>query len=288
MVLIAGLLTPGVVALADDAVTLEGGTRLVGEVLEQNDDVVVLEERTLGRVELPRSSVASIEPYEEAKPTEPEAARWRFRVELGLNGSEGNTSALNLTAATRGEYTSLRHRATTSLDYFFGVENGDVSRNDAHFDLNWDRIFPGTPWFFFSQSLVQFDDFQSWTVRVGTFGGPGYTFVDKERFKLIGRVGAGVVQEFEEDDTRPEALAQIDMTWQLTEHQQLRATNRFFPSIEEFFEFRNVTEASWETRFTEWEGLSFRLSVINEYESETPDDTEHNDVKYLASLVYSF
>jgi hypothetical protein len=58
--------------------------------------------------------------------------------------------------------------------------------------------------------------------------------------------------------------------------------------LDEPGEFRSVSTAEWVIALGKADGLSFKLGLENEYESDVGRDTESNDLSYYGALVFDF
>ncbi|MBI1369456.1 MAG: DUF481 domain-containing protein [Planctomycetes bacterium] len=303
--------TLAAVAMAEDQLTLTSGEIIRGTIVNKADGVVTLKHPIMGQVTIPMEKIkamAVVEPAapvpaaEPAKPAEPAApvpppppapkpTDWKFHIEAGFSGSEGNTQDANvyLRAAGKREIEKVE-RTNIFARYFLSSKNGDRNENKATAGVTQDWFIDQSPWFVFADGTADYDEFQSWEYRVSGHGGAGYQFIKNEKFDLSGRVGMGAIKEFNSPDesVRPEALAGIDFLWNLTKAQSITFSNYVYPDLGEVGEFRNVTEAAWQIKIDQNDGLSLKLGLLNEYESNAPAGTKKNDLKYFGALVYDF
>jgi hypothetical protein len=120
-------------------------------------------------------------------------------------------------------------------------------------------------------------------------GGVGYEFLEREDFTLRGRTGASLARRSGvEDDLIPEILLGLESSWQISAAQELRWATAFFPSLDELGEYRSVSSLEWVISLDEADGISFKLGLDNEYESNVSSDTEANDLSYYGALVFDF
>jgi len=309
-------------ALAD-TVTLQTGETLVGTVVEQTEQAVVLEHPVLGPLMIPAEQVSAVTvgdaapteapadapaPAEAAVQAEPEAppaaptpappptgfrkllAEWDNSISLGVSGSQGNTDDVSLRAQFQSRKETETDRWTVDLRYYFEQEEGDTSDNNFIGDLVKDWLFQDSPWLLFAKGRYEYDQFEQWKHRVSGFGGVGYTWFKQEDFEFNTRLGGGVTREFSgQEETRPEALIAAELViWKPTEAQSVTASTTLFPDLGDFAEFRWVTTAEWRIAINQADGMSVRLGIENEYESEVASGSEHNDLKYYGALSLDF
>lgn len=323
--LLAALLAAARPAAAE-VVELVNGDRLTGAVIEQTDEHVVLEHPVLGRVTLAADQVASVSPEAaadqaaqtpqpsaaplgvtpppaETDKTEPQADEdpewfgvpilpgWDRRFEAGLDGAEGNSETFNVRVAFMGDYEDQEDRWHVGSAFVRQTADGDATRNDFFAEAIRDWLIPDQRHFYFGQARYDYDDFQAWRQRVSAAGGVGYELIDREEFDLIGRVGGGANYTWDgeaDDELTPEALLGIEGAWQIDDAQSFEFKNTLYPSLGEVGEFRNLTSLAYVIEMDQAKGMSLKLGLENEYESVTDDDSEHNDLKYFAALVFEF
>ena len=212
------------------------------------------------------------------------------QLELGLNGSEGNTDEMDLRAAFKAGKTDDRTRWKLDTAYNLSKTNNERTTNDATVGLVNDWLLPDSKWFYFAQGRFDYDEFQDWERRVSGSGGLGYQFIKNDTWDVLGRFGGGVTKNFGDvdDDLNPEGQIGGEMTWRISKLQTLGARTTVFPNLDDHGESRIISAAEWTMQLDRFEGLSFKLGLENEYESETSDDSDHNDLTYYGALVISF
>lgn len=270
-------------------ITLANGDKLSGEIIEETDAHVVLEHPVLGRVKMERSQLQGPAPEPAGLLGTNFLKAWQRRFELGISGSSGNTNEQDFRAAllaTR-ETDELRWR----FDSRYRVQRSDYksTRSDFTAALSRDWLFEGSPWFTFAAIRFEWDQFKDWDNRVIGSGGVGYEFLEREDFTLRGRTGASLSRRSGvKDDLIPEILLGLESSWQISAAQELRWATAFFPSLDELGEYRSVSSLEWVVSLDEADGISFKLGLENEYESNVSRDTARNDLSYYGALVFDF
>ncbi len=230
---------------------------------------------------------------EAAKPPEPPAPQgffsgWKSKLELGFNGSEGNSDILNLYAAFKSEKADKSDRWRYDASYFLSESDGVNTKNQFTTGLLKDWFIPDSRWFFFAEGRFDIDEFKSWDYRASVAAGPGYKLIDEENLKITLRAGAGGAKEWgsEDDEFRPEANAGGELAWNITPKSKIAAATRFYPSLEDPADFRVVSSAEWVYKLEE--NISLKFGVEDEYESEVDSNREKNDIRYYGAIVFEF
>jgi putative salt-induced outer membrane protein YdiY len=303
-----------------ELVTLKSGEMIQATVVSKDDANVVVDHPILGKLTIPAAQVQSIAPSEPATPegkvvearpagapapvAEPKKDEipakppsqgrfiddWDAKFEAGFSGSSGNTKNLSYHVGFEAKKETESDRWKFDVGYFRESTDGEATRNDFTEGLLKDWLFKDSKWFWWADERYDYDDFKSWKQRFAAHTGPGYTFLDDEKFKLFGRVGAGARKEWgsEEDDVIPEGFASIDFTWKINEQQSFNATATYYPELNDSGDFRTLETLGWTCKMTEKGGLALKLGISHEYESQVDDDSVKNDVKYFGAIVFSF
>lgn len=217
-------------------------------------------------------------------------AGWDSSFAAGFTGSSGNSDTLAINAQFKTKYEDKRDRWLWDTTYFLSEDDGEKSRNEFKSQLTKDWLIPESPWFYFAQATYEYDQFQDWKHRASGFGGVGYTFVNTDKLEFNGRLGAGLTKEFSGGrDLTPEALVGATLVrYKITPNQNLTGSLTVYPSLSQPGEYRSVAGIEYQVAIDHADGLSLKLGIENEYESETSGDAKHNDLKYYGALVYDF
>lgn len=211
---------------------------------------------------------------------------WEFGAELGINGSSGNSDSLSvLTSGSAKRETDV---TKLTLDFKYGKTetNGLETQHFALFDGRWDWTMSKLTLLYLQNSL-EYDEFKAFDLRLAVTGGFGYHLAKTEATTLTGRLGAGTSREFggPDDDWVPEANAGLDFEHKISKRQKLNFQTDFYPSWEDFQDYRLVKTADWEILLDEAHNLSLKLGAVDRYDS-TPNGRKHNDVDYYVTLLW--
>jgi putative salt-induced outer membrane protein YdiY len=225
----------------------------------------------------------------EVVPEPPPIKLWCASFELGLNGSEGNSDLFNFRFGADAKRETAASILKFDLDYKKDTTEDVETANRLFFDARHEWLFGESPWTVFVHHTDEYDEFKAFDLRITFDAGVGYYFIKREGTSLQGRAGSGVSHEIggPDDDWVPEAVLGATLEHQLTARQKLCATADYYPSWEDFEDFRAVTAVNWEILLDEAWHLSLKLGINDRYDS-TPDGAEHNDLDYSAVLLWSY
>jgi putative salt-induced outer membrane protein YdiY len=225
--------------------------------------------------------------------TEPDSffSGWKGGVEVGINGSEGNSENFNVHAGVNAERKTELYVTKASFIYLRASTDGQVSKNRAELDLRNDWILAkGSPWRVFAQAAAEYDDFQDWQYRLTALAGVGYAFIENDNTTLIGRAGIGVREDLLGSDNRlhPEAMVGMDWSHKFSARQQINFTIELYDDLLEMTEWRAKAKAEWQLLVDPETKLSIKIGAEDRYQSDPGPGKKNNDLDYYALLVWSF
>jgi putative salt-induced outer membrane protein YdiY len=219
---------------------------------------------------------------------EEETPTWKHEVDVGINGANGNTKAINLHTGYTGRYKDATHGWKLKSAHDKAESNGIETRNQFFADLLKDWYWNGSPWIAFMQGRYDWDEFKEWDYRLSASGGTGYEFINNNIWYLAGRFGLGGyrIYGYAEEELTAEALFTLEASWTISGRESVDFETTFFPSLEKSGEYRNITALNWKMSMMERGRLALKIGLINEYDSLAAVGTETNDFKYNLSLVW--
>ena len=212
---------------------------------------------------------------------------WSRSFELGLSGSAGNSPTGAIHVGYDSECEGEWWTTTIEIDYNTANADGVETKNNALGNLRADRQLGESKWSLFVKYGIEYDEFRDFGLRVSGSTGLGYTFFDDDIRKLTASFGAGFSREFDAPDESvvPEAVFGLKYRRQITDRQKLKFACDYFPSWEDFMDFRMESSASWEIVVEEAWNMSLAIGVVDRYDS-TPGSRKPNDIDYTVTLLW--
>ncbi len=218
---------------------------------------------------------------------------WAGEVSAGYNVSRGNTDIDQL--SIRGSLKRKREK----IDEFDIKGNMYYSSSDKKMDAQtWYGLaryafsFGKTKqWYNFYCVEVDHDRFANVDYRAIPTVGAGYWFFDRKDIKLLTELGVGWEHTSYMDDTKDgnhaTLVPRLFFEKQLFANSKISQNLIFYPALDDIGAYYRLRS---ETAFTLAlnKALALRLSLIDYYNSDPPDDTKKNDLRFISSLVYSF
>ena len=215
---------------------------------------------------------------------------WNVQLELGFAGSEGNSPSLSFRVAGSAQRETTTDRWTINAYYYHLSSDRETTNDEASLSVLKDWLFEDSPWLLWAKGFYDYNNFTDWRNRVGGFGGVGYRFFQEDDLELVGRAGVGYTYNFSGDRrSRPEAYLGLDLIrWKPLPGHQFVASVAWIPDLANFPESRTDAKIEYTYEVPNIPGLGFKIGMSNEYQSETSDDSLHNDFNWYSSLVYQF
>jgi len=214
---------------------------------------------------------------------------WEGSIELGLNGSEGNSQTLNLRGGAKLKRKTEINVFSAEIDYRKDSADSVETANKAYLDWRYEHLLGKSPWTWFLHGTLDHDEFQAFDLRVAVDSGLGYRFIKNDSTLLTGRVGGGTSREFggPDDAWVPEGVLGLELEHRLSKRHKLVASAEYRPDVSDFTDYRLINKASWEILLDEAMHLSAKLGVTERYDS-TPQGRKPNDLDYSIVLLWSF
>lgn len=212
---------------------------------------------------------------------------WSISYELGINGSDGNAVNFNVSTGLDLERKTESRQTKITFKYANASNDDVLTRDFALLRGRNEYLFGDSPWSLFAESLLEYDRFQAFDLRVTLASGLGYRFVDNDTTLIKSRMGLGTSREIggPNDEWKPELVLGGDFKHQLTDRQKLYCTIDYYPNWTEFSDFRLITDAGWELVLDGESHTSLKIGVIDRYDS-TPEGRKANDLNYSLLLMW--
>lgn len=214
---------------------------------------------------------------------------WEGNVELGLNGTDGNTETFNVRLGVTAKHKTETFVQSLQFTTIQKSANGVTTANTALLDGRLEWPMPGTPWNYFIHGLAEYDEFKAFNARVSGDTGFGYEWIQTGATTLISRTGLAFSHEIGGPDNtvHPELLLGGEYKHKFNATHSVSFKTDYYPNVQDFSDFRLNSVASWEIALAQAWGLSLKLSVIDRYDS-TPQGAKPNDLDYSTLLIWTF
>ena len=270
-------------------VELQNGDKITGILKDAGTANLVITHDVLGDVSIPRAAIKPAPPP--APPVDLDV--WAGSFDVAFNGSEGNTTTRNFRAGIHMSREDEASSDDVNLWYRRATSDNDPTEDKGFGQLRHEWKIKDSKWGTFVQGTMEKDRFADYDWRGGLAGGASYRFVDNEKHKLRGRVGAGLSHKWglsddDVDETTYEGLLGLDWNWQVTKLNTFSFTTDIYPSISPSGEIRTVTSAKYDIKVSEENPWYVRLGTDHFYDSQPGAGKKNNDWNYYLGIGRSF
>lgn len=212
---------------------------------------------------------------------------WKTGIELGINGSAGNNEAVSIRTGGYMKRKSRFSKFDYSI-YYNRTTTGEVTtQNNAMTDIRNDWLLDdSTPWTLFAKGNLFYDQFQAFDLQTNGNSGVGYQIWKDPAIALMVRTGGGASREFGGPDNEwtPEALFGFEYEQHIGETQKFYANFEYYPQVQNFNQYRIVTDAGWEIELSKPSNISLKISASDRYDS-TSFGADPNLLNYSMMLL---
>jgi putative salt-induced outer membrane protein YdiY len=214
---------------------------------------------------------------------------WEGGVELGLNGTQGNSETFNFRFGANGKRKRPDRELSLDFTYLKNSTSGVETANRALLDARNEWLDCQSPWTVFVHGTLEYDEFKAFDVRLTGDLGVGYQFIKDDWTTLVGRVGPGFSQEIggPDDALVPEAVLGAEWERKLSDRQKVSASATLFPALDDLGDYRFDGKAAWEVLVDPAWNLTMQVAVIDRYDS-TPHGARKNDFEYSLLFLWAF
>lgn len=215
---------------------------------------------------------------------------WEGSVELGMNGTEGNSQTFNIRAGAKAKHKLPWVEQTYEAVHIDNSSDGQKTALNGFFDGRIVFPFAESKWSYFVHGRVEYDDFRDYDSRLSGDTGVAYDVWEHDHSKLQLRGGVSTSREIGGAENRflPELAFGADLSHKFDERQKISLTIDYYPAVDDFMDdYRINSSASWEIVVSKAWGLSAKLGVIDRYDN-TPQGRRPNDLNYSALMLWAF
>ena len=217
---------------------------------------------------------------------------WKREVSAGYNAASGNTRD----SQAFGGFLVSRNRV--HIDEITLKGEGFYSSSDRK--MNAQRWYglgryglslgKAKKWYSFGRLEADHDRFADIDYRLVPAAGVGYWFYDLPEIKMMVEAGAGREYTYYRSDENKKRewvlVPRAFLEKKLFNNSKITQNLFWYPIFEDFGIYRLRSETTLEVALNK--GLSLRLSLTDDYNSDPPKDTKNNDLRFTSSLAYSF
>jgi putative salt-induced outer membrane protein YdiY len=283
-----------VTAFSTDApvfVALQSGNKLLGTVAHDAESTRI--ETVDGTMTVkPDSLVAA---WQEGKtdptlPKPPPPRVWSYELYADITGKTGNSEKFRLGAGAKAVLEGPEDRLMLYARGARARDNGQNTEDEILGGMDFERRFLGKhSWY--ARTELERDDIEGIDMRSIAGLGYGYYFIDREQWKLRGRVGALYRHEsYVNGDSNSDIALDLGLNHRarISDWADLVTDITYTPAFGDFSDYRLYHVSSIDIPLDHSDVWKLRLGVSNEYNSQVIGDAESLDTTYFARLVMNW
>jgi hypothetical protein len=217
----------------------------------------------------------------------PVASPWTSSIDLGVSGSEGNSSYLTLRAGFDVKYDDPEDFAIVNAMYILSRANsGDVANKGFLLARN-EMPLDGISWY--AQGAVEYDEFCKVYLRLASHS--GFTFTALQDGTQLLKLRAGAGGDNESGGESPawilEGQAGLDYEYTLTARTKFLLAADYYPDVQNFSNYRLRGRAAFDMLLDPQNNIYLRIGLFDRYDSR-PYGSKRNDLDYYLMLSFRF
>jgi len=215
---------------------------------------------------------------------------WKYSFSAGISGASGNNENFSGRVSLGGERLTETMETRARASYLYSTSEGQRSASRGELNIHNDWLLDG-PWRYFAQGKYEYEEFQAWQHRVSGAAGFGYEFINNDKTTFIGRAGVGGSYEFgsnADEKFVPEGLLGLEWSHKLSPNTTLKANTTYYPSFNNFGEFRLNSGMGIEIVLDAETGMTMNAGLEHRHDSESGTGIRPNDVDYYMGVGWKF
>lgn len=219
------------------------------------------------------------------------AREWRGRLELGINGTSGNSDRFSAQGRTEARRVTDINKLLLYIQANYSENNGVRSQNESKIGGRYEsEVSPRWSWY--TRAEVEQDEFEEIDLRSTIVLGMSYSILEEQNQTLAARLGLGYQREsFEDNPTEENMILDFGYDYMLQVRDWARLTQdlTYYSGIDQpTEELRLVVNTAAEVPLTPGQQWKLRLGVTHEFDDQPVEGVENLDTTYFLNLVYDW
>jgi putative salt-induced outer membrane protein YdiY len=227
---------------------------------------------------------------EEAAETEEKPNPLEGEISAGFNQSTGNTENVEFSLSFDANRETSNNEFRIKGDGYYSSSEGEMDAQKWYTMARYARRIWNDKWVNFYKFEADHDKFSGVDYRLLPSVGVGYLLRDTPEFRVMVDGAIGLEKTTYNDGTEDtdEAVFIGTISFEKTFSGRLKASHEtsLYSYLDESDEYRIHSESSLTNPIAN--GLSMRLGLIVDYDSNPSEDRENTDTRLMTSIVYGF
>ena len=285
---------------------LRNGDRVSGEIVSETPEGVTLKTPWGGTIGIPAKEIISgnivsapppsvppavLTPVANPSPAQPARTRthkWIGEIQAGVDLLFSEKNRQLYSGRVKITHTYSRMRNLFDYQFAYGETDDELTDNRMIGSLKTDQELT-RHLYLYNLGGVGYDAVRKIDFQWEAGPGLGYHWVKRTNFVFNTEAGLNYQAQYLDDDLKKEVvylrLAE-DATWKITPKLSLDERFEFFPSTENLADYRMRFESN--LRYAIINNLSFIVTVLDTYETQTARGVPQNDLQIRSSIGVKF
>ena len=276
-----------------DEVYLKNGDRISGKVIKEHKDSVAIDVEAIGSITINKKFVERIVTGEEIKEARVRKERdklWQRKISVGYNKSSGNTQNNQLSTHLYANRKTARDEFTMKLEAYHSSSNKKMDSQKWYGMSRYAFSFWDRKWYNFYKLETDHDRFANIDYRVIPSIGIGYWFSDEPDWKTMVELAIG----FEHTNFRDTSNSSNEailvprgfLEKKFIGESSLSQDIFLYPYLQDTDKYRLHSETTVTNPIND--RLSWKISFIDDLNSDPKGSAKKNDYSLITSLDYAF
>ena len=215
-------------------------------------------------------------------------ATWKGNVTLGGNWQDGNTDAMNISAAAQAVRRSENDRFQINVLYNMAKDSGKRTAENTYGQLKYD-YFLSPKWYLYMNIDMLSDDFKDINLRTSVGPGAGYQIWDEEDKALNLEAGLSYTNvDRDEGEDTDWVSARLGFNFLDKLFDGVVFTDQFviYPKLDDMGEYTLRNEAALATEIVT--DVAMKFSNIWERDSDPGEGVKEDDFTWILGVQYTF
>lgn len=281
------LLVVCVVSVEAREIEFKNGDTISATVISETDSTITVNSDLFGQLTFDKSLIVT----KDAQKPKPKKFAWKNKVSLGYAQSGGNTEKSNFSGKVSVEKTTDDKEYSGKYSAYVASSDGNQDARKFKSTIRYANKFgDNKQWYNFYKVEGDQDRFSNIEYRFIPSAGYGYWFYNRDDFKLRAEAAVGWQYTNYVDNTDSESemviVPQGYFEKQISDTLTFSEELTLYPSMSDIAHIRMTSETNLTGKLTD--KTSWKVSFIDDYDSEPKGTTEKNDYQLITSLEYSF
>ncbi|MGD9015608.1 MAG: DUF481 domain-containing protein [Candidatus Omnitrophota bacterium] len=280
--------------LSADEVYLKNGDRITGNITSETEESISIETEAIGLVTINREFLDHIVMTDEIQEVVPELkpdSLWQRKLSIGYSKNSGNTESSRVNIGLDANKKTDNDETTFKGNINYSSTNKKMDSQKWYAMGRYAYSFGKEKrWYNFYRLEADHDRFANINYRIIPSIGTGYWLSDEPDWKVMAETGLGLEHTDYRDNTKDSnevvLIPRAFFEKKLFAESRISQDLTLYPSLSDAGEFRLHSE----TKFTNPidDKLSLSISLIDDYNANSPSGTKKNDMQIISALDYSF